>query len=282
MVEIYQGNMIAPGYNNISNMVNIESLLISGRRFPTVDDLGKFSDGIGQIRGDYVEQPQGVNTTEWFFSGAMSLEQYEWAYYTLLGGNRSGEVTFRTQRYTPGFYITANAVLNIGNSPTKQKILGFFRPDKWVFTALAILEEDLMYGSIYTKDGSTAQSGITTTPVLFTGFAADGLSSGTTPAHGSDNITVSYSRKYNVRFWAQFGSLTASTQYKFNVRVNAVEQVIQCEFTSNATPDGEQVSMSGDLSLTANDIVTVYVETDGTGALTLLNGALEVTSKSTS
>jgi hypothetical protein len=259
-------------------------LLISGRRFPAIDDLGKFSDGIRQIRGDQVKQPQGNNTTAWGFSGAMSLEQWEWAYYTLLGGSTSGKVTFKTQRYTPGFYIIANAVLDIGDPPAKQKILGFYRPDRWSFIITEILEEDLMYANIYTKDGSTAQTGITSTPVLLTGFAANGaVSSGATPDHTSDNITVSYSRDYRIECWAQFGSLTASTQYKFNIRVNAVETVYQGEFTTNATPDDETIAFAAPaLALSANDIVTVYVETDGTGALTMLNGALSVESLSTS
>jgi len=286
-VETFQGNMIAAGYDNTANLTNIETLKIGGYYFPAVDDLGKYSDGIGQIRGDYVVQPQGTNTTSWAFSGGMSLRQWEWVYFTLLGGNRSGKVTFRTQRYTPDYYIIANAVLDIGNPPELQKVPGlpYYRPSRWTFNITETLEEDLMYGIIYAKDASTAQTAIKTTPVLLTGFAADGVYSGTTPAHGSDNITVSYSRTYKIVFRAELGSLTASTIYKFNIRVAAAESVYQCQFTSNATPDVETISMEGILALTADQAVTIYVETnnsDAGAALTMLNGSLSVMSLSTS
>jgi len=284
-VETFQGNYIAPGHDNTANLVNIETVCVDELYFPAIDDLGKYSEGVGQIRGDHVVQPQGGHSTSWQCSGALSLRQWEWIYFTVLGGNRSGKVTIRTQQFTPGFYVIANAVLTIGDPPALSKILRYYRPFTWVFTNLEILEEDLMYGIIYAKDASTAQTAIKTTPVLLTGFAADGVYSGTTPAHGSDNITVSYSRTYKIVFRAELGSLTASTIYKFNIRVAAAESVYQCQFTSNATPDVETVSMEGILALTADQAVTIYVETnnsDAGAALTMLNGSLSVMSLSTS
>jgi hypothetical protein len=105
-----------------------------------------------------------------------------------------------------------------------------------------------MYGEIYAKDASTAQTGITTTPELLTGFDSDGLSNGTTPANASDNITVSFAGVYQFHFNIS-ATATASTQFLFYVRVNAVEGNFGCEFTTNATPDAVTASMTGLLTL---------------------------------
>ncbi len=268
MVETFQKNAIAAGHDNIAGLTNIETITVNSHYFQPVDDLDNWSDGAGTLRGsDGVTVPQGFASTAWN-AGLITRDQWYYLYSNILGGNRSGKVTIKTQRYNPGFYVYCNANLDIGDPPTLQSRINEYAPFIYRYSRLKILEEDLMYGDIYAKDASTGQASIDTTPALLTGFAANGLSSGTTPDHTSDNITVAFAGVYTFSFHIS-ATATASTQFLFYIRVNAEEGNYGCEFTTNATPDAEQASMSGRLTLSANDIVTVYVQSDAGGGATL-------------
>jgi len=267
MTETFQNNEIAIGYDNTANLVNIETISINSIPMSKVDDLGKWSQGDYLRDGDSVLQPQGYAMTSWA-AGYMTLDQWNY-WFNYLGHKRSGKVTIRTRRYEASYSVICNAVLDIGNPPTLTKGVNAYLPFVYRFTRVRVIEEERMYGAIYAVDASTAQADITTTPVLLTGFAGNSPYSGTTPAFGSSNITALYAGDYRVDFHIS-ATATASQQFIFHVRVNAVEGNYACEFTTNATPDSVTASFTGYLTLAANDIVTVYVETDDADAGTSL------------
>jgi len=267
MTETFQRHYLAAGYDNIAGLVNIETISVDGHYLAAVDDLGKWSDGSFVRTGDGNLQPQGYPTTAWV-AGFATFEQWYYLYSNILLGNRTGAVTFQTRRHEPDFYVIANAILDIGDPPTLTHGVKAYFPFVYQFSRIEILEEEMIYGTIYLRDGSTQQADITTTPVKLTGWTANGLYSGTTPAYASSQITVSYAGTYYFWFAIQ-ATKTASQTYFFNIRVNAVEGLYQCSFPSDADTSGS-AAMSGPLLLAANDIVTIYCESNDATAGTHL------------
>jgi hypothetical protein len=126
-----------------------------------------------------------------------------------------------------------------------------------------------VYGMLYVASGASAQS-LTTTPAKLTGFAANGPSAGTTPAHGSDQITVGTDGVYLIM--GQFSCIgeTGAT-YRLALRVGGVEAPeIATKFTASMTV-GDHVSASfvGLVSLSGSDVLTVYGESDDAGGADL-------------
>lgn len=132
-----------------------------------------------------------------------------------------------------------------------------------------------VYGGIRVADGSTAQSGITTTPELFTGFAANGLSSDMTADHTADSITVGTDGIYFVYFQVSYSG-TGNAVVEFHLRVDAVEQAVGTHRKVAAGGDTASASFGDFLSLSAAEVVTVYVQTDqgGGAAITAIDATL--------
>lgn len=135
-----------------------------------------------------------------------------------------------------------------------------------------------VYGQIYTAAGATAQS-LDTTAAKLTGFAANGSSAGTTPDHSNDRITVGTDGIYLVH--GQFSAIgETGTTYILQLRNNAaaVDQA-KAKFTASMTVgDVASISFIGLVSLSANDMLTVYGESDDAGGadLTLVEAQLTV------
>jgi hypothetical protein len=266
MVETFLYNKLSKDYDNIAGLKNIETFYAGSRYFPFVNDIGKWNPGVDILRGDKNLQSQSTKSTAWT-CGAITWAQWYYLHTNILRGQRTGPVTFQTQRYFPGDWVICNGILDIGKPISHPDSPTGFGPNPFVyrFTNVTVLEEKRMYGSIRTKDASTAQEDITTTPELLTGFTANGEYSGITPAYGSSTLTVGYGAEYGVGFRID-ATGTASQTFKFNVRVNAVESVIQCQLPFNATPDPEHTMMFDYLDLDADDVLTVYVESDDADA----------------
>ena len=132
-----------------------------------------------------------------------------------------------------------------------------------------------VYGIIYVDDGSTAQTGITATPVLFTGFAVDGLSSGITPDHTADSLTIVTDGIYIVLFENSYSGGGNDT-IQFHIRVDGVEGVYATHGKMSAGGDARSSMFAGILSLSAAEVVTVYVESDNGGgsSLTAIDASL--------
>lgn len=133
-----------------------------------------------------------------------------------------------------------------------------------------------VYGALYVAGGSSAQD-VADTLELLTGWAADGLSNGTTSAHASDTITVGTAGVYAV--WCQLqGVGEATTDYLFAVTKNTTPETnIRAGYTSTGT-ETFTVALTGLLSCAASDTISIYVMTDNSGGAdyTLVNGQLVV------
>ena len=133
-----------------------------------------------------------------------------------------------------------------------------------------------VYGAIYVTGGVTEQTGISGTPVKITGFAADGISSGTTPAHANDQITVGVAGDYKISAQLSFSG-SASKTFLFEIRVDDITTVYTFERKLGAGGDIGSGSMVGLLTLAANAVVSVYVSSsDGGTSITIGDGQLIV------
>ena len=136
------------------------------------------------------------------------------------------------------------------------------------------------YGHISTLGGVTNQGSLTTTPVKLTGFTADGPSSAdVTPAHGSDQITVTVAGKYKVSVQLSFSG-TASKTFLLRTYVDGVITTLGCQRKLGTGGDVGSCSFDGFLTLTANQVVTVYISSsDGGTDLLLVDGQLSIERK---
>jgi hypothetical protein len=120
------------------------------------------------------------------------------------------------------------------------------------------------YGSIYVNGGSTAQTGISGTPAKMTGFAVNGISSGTTPDHTSDNITIITAGDYLINASVSF--------------VGSSSDVFQVEIYNNTTGTGYAfnrfISAGGDtgsascnalITCAASDEISLYISSSTGG-----------------
>lgn len=129
------------------------------------------------------------------------------------------------------------------------------------------------YASIYVIDGAAAQA-VSATPTKLTAFAADGPYLGATPAHASDQITIGVTGVYRVDFAATISGDAAT--YTFRLRKNgSAEGTLAAAATLAASATGA-AAFSGLVSLTANDVLTVYAAAGGAANLTVSHACLSV------
>lgn len=112
-----------------------------------------------------------------------------------------------------------------------------------------------VYGAIYLAGGSTAQ-GLTTSYAKLTGFAADGLASGTTPAHASDQITILTAGDVEVVINLQGAGSGAGT-FTFAPALNGTASTTyQAAHTCTGT-EPWNVQVFALITCAASDIITV-------------------------
>ena len=121
-----------------------------------------------------------------------------------------------------------------------------------------------VYGVIYVADGSTAQAGINATPVLFTAFASNGVSSGITPDHTADSLTIVTDGDYLILFENSYSGGGNDT-IQFHTRVDGAEKPYGTHHKMSAGGDTVSSMFFGILSLSAAEVVTIYVESDNGG-----------------
>lgn len=131
------------------------------------------------------------------------------------------------------------------------------------------------YGGLYVQGGVTAQA-TTTSFAKLTAFAADMVADDTTPAHATDDITILTDGVYEVTFNLSFSG-TGTAIFEAAVGVDGVEQVvIEAIRKMGATGDVGSMGAGGLLSLTAAEVVTVLIKSDGTDSLTVQDAQLRV------
>lgn len=118
-----------------------------------------------------------------------------------------------------------------------------------------------VYGSISTFEAATQQADVGTAGTLLTCFSANGASSSTTPDHTNDRITVTIPGVYEVNFFVCFEG-TNGAEFRFRLRKNAVEQSYGTSRVGSGAGNYGSASFGAQLSLAANDILTIYVESD--------------------
>lgn len=146
---------------------------------------------------------------------------------------------------------------------------------RWVFEELARIAVavnglvERPFGVMYTKDGATAQTGITTTPVKLTGWATAGQSRNLTVSIGADEFVAKAGGRYEVTAQISFSG-TASTTFQFHIRVNGAETAYQAVRKVNSGGDTGSVSIvPGIITLARGDAVSVYVESSAGGGASL-------------
>jgi hypothetical protein len=117
------------------------------------------------------------------------------------------------------------------------------------------------YGALYVSGGSTAQS-LTDTPAKVTGFAVDGVSDNTTPAHADDQITVDIAGVYLIQL-SITGTGTSTDNYIFTPAVDGTAVAnVSCGITGSAQASTSCVCL---VSLSASEVVTVLGESNQGG-----------------
>lgn len=125
-----------------------------------------------------------------------------------------------------------------------------------------------IYGGICSKDSSIAMSGIGTTPKQFTGYDTNMPSNGVTSSHSSDSITVVTAGVYFISSTITFETSAAGDAgtYQFHLRINGVEDAnFGTRRDMSGSSDVGSCAFSGVISLSASDVLTVYVESDDAG-----------------
>lgn len=121
-----------------------------------------------------------------------------------------------------------------------------------------------VYGGISSHDSSIAVATIGTTQKKLAAFDTNDVNDGATPDHTADQITVLTAGDYEVTFTISFSTTAAPDAglYEFHLRLDAVEQPYGCYRQMSGTADTGSASFTGMLNIAANEVVTVYVESD--------------------
>ena len=124
-----------------------------------------------------------------------------------------------------------------------------------------------VYGSIVIEANAVTQTIASGVPEILTEWTGDGISNGTTPAYASDQITIDNTGIYQVNFQASFQGL-ATKVHEFELRVDGAVTGVQCHRYTGATDVGS-CSFSCQISLTAAEVLSIWVEADGAGSITI-------------
>lgn len=121
-----------------------------------------------------------------------------------------------------------------------------------------------VYGGLYVQDGSTAQTGVDTTPTKMTGWAGNLPAAGTTPDHTDDSITIGTDGIYIALCQVSFSG-TISVTFEAHLRIDDVEQVEGFHRKLGTGGDVGSASFVALKSLSADEVLTVYIESDSGG-----------------
>lgn len=129
------------------------------------------------------------------------------------------------------------------------------------------VKDDPIYGVLYLNANSTAQTlGAATAEKL--DITSSGDASGVT--QGSSTLTVIADGVYHIIFDATIAFDTAASELEFYLRKNAVEQPAGSFVTVKNANENYTVSFNWTDEMAAADAVTVYVESDKAGDLTVV------------
>lgn len=125
----------------------------------------------------------------------------------------------------------------------------------------------IAYGHLYTRGTDLATlSTIGTTPVLVP-FSHAGVSNAMTLSQANASITVLKDGDYEINFNGSINTTdsTDAGSYVFRVNVDGATTFIESRVELSGTTDRCTVQAYGLISLTANDVITVEVDSDEAG-----------------
>lgn len=133
------------------------------------------------------------------------------------------------------------------------------------------------YGSIYFRGNAAVQAIGAATPEQLTEWTGNGQSNGVTPAYASDQITIITTGIYSIRFHCSFQGVAAKIQ-GFELRIDgAVTGLETRRYTSSN--DVGSCSFGDFMSLTAGEVLSVWVEGSGAGNILVEEGSLVIERK---
>jgi hypothetical protein len=133
------------------------------------------------------------------------------------------------------------------------------------------------YGSIFVHGGVTAQTGITSTPVKMSGFATNGISSGTVPDNTTDDITISVAGDYLVSGSISFTGSSNST-FDIDIYINSTTTNYGFERKLGTGTDVGSGPLAGLITCAENDKIDIFVSSpDGGTSITPTQASLIVT-----
>jgi hypothetical protein len=283
----FQLNSIAKGYDNPTGLVNIENIEVNGFNFVAVRDINTYQSGQLITRGDGLGVEDGYPFQNWELSYLSNAQKY-YLRTSILGGNISGPVTFKAQRYgvpvADGMtapHIIANGILTLQHVPKTRQHTDGETHTRYVFTRIRIIEEDMFFGNLKVTGGAVSQDDIGTTPEKLTAFDTNGLYNAVTVSSTDDSLTVLVAAKWRPMADIEFTSVGAATTWTFMVYKNGVATGI----TRTVLASAGYISFVGEiLDLAADDILTIYINSDDGTALsdiTVVEGSFMVHSIST-
>jgi hypothetical protein len=287
--EKFQLNAIARGHNNIAGLVNLETVEINEIFLQPVRDVGTYEGGQRVVNGIGQQKEAGF-ASQTLNAASLSNAQRWWLQTEILAGKISGPVTYKAHKYAVPMangmsapLIVANAMMSLPPNRSTQRYVDGITDFRYIMNRVVVIEEDQMYASIYVTGGVAAQGSIGTTPAKLTAFDTNGNSNGITPDHSDDDLTVIVAGEYEVLVNLSFTG-TASAEWIFEIYKNDVATGIRGgPIPTNATPDPTHISFGGGrtINLVANDVLTVYVESDDGGggdSITVVEGAFSLKS----
>lgn len=126
------------------------------------------------------------------------------------------------------------------------------------------------YGSISCHEGSTAQVLAAGVAEQLTEFTANGISNGTTPDYTGNDITIDYTGIYDIQFNVSFEGISTAVQ-DFLLYVDGAHPALAPHSKrKTANNDVGFCAFTGQLSLTAGEVLSIWIDSDTSGSIVLV------------
>lgn len=135
--------------------------------------------------------------------------------------------------------------------------------------AAYVLTKNKAYGGISISDGSTPQTGLSSTPAKITGFTSNMASANMTPDHIGDDVTIDVNGDYVYDLQIAFSGAVSKT-YRFEIFKNGTGTGLSSHRKLNTAGDVGSLSLNGIGSLVDTDVIDVRASSsDGATTITI-------------
>jgi len=126
------------------------------------------------------------------------------------------------------------------------------------------------YGGISCTDGVTGQALVATTAEQLTEFTENGISNGTTPDYTGNDITIDYAGVYDIQLNVSFEGIAGAVQEFLLYVDGAHPSGAPHSMRKTANNDVGFCAFTGQLLLSAAAVLSVWIESDITGSIVLV------------